>query len=174
MCPAPLRTAFIHAVLAVAQSSSGNVKLANNLLNDIESSETQQSQTEKIVHAQTLMLLLIDADWRGSTTLPAILSRAVALANSMQLWRYKTIEPESDMDSEDNLLMRIWLSMVLMDRFHSVGTNKPTMIPDYSVVIPPGTKNIVGETCFYLLREFKFGSTSERLLTPYFQAYRRS
>lgn len=154
MCPAPLRTAFIHALLAVAQSSSGNVKLANSLLSDIESSEIQRPQTEKIVHAQTLMLLLIDADWRGSLTLPALLSRAVALAGTMQLWRFTAVEPGSDMDSEDNLLKRIWWSMVLMDRFHAVGTSKPVMIPDYSVVIPPGTESILGETCFYVLRKY--------------------
>ena len=153
LCPSPLRTAFTHALLAVAQSSSGNIKLANLLLSDIEGSETQRSQTERIVHAQTLMLLLIDADWRGSVTLPSLLARSVALAGQMQLWRYTAIDPESDPDSEDNLLIRIWWSIVLMDRFHAVGTSKPTMIQDHSVVIPHGVHNIIGETCFYLLRK---------------------
>ena len=154
LCPPPLRTAFTHALLAVAQSSSGNVKLANNLLSHIECSETQQPQMEKLVHAQTLMLLLIDADWRGSVTLPSLLARAVALTTSMQLWKQTVVEQSSDLDSEENLSMRIWWSVVLMDRFHAVGTSRPTMIPDHSIVIPVGLEAVVGETCFCLLRKF--------------------
>lgn len=148
-----MRTAFANALLAVAQSSSGNVKLANFLLSSWESGDAPPSQATNIVHAQALLLLLIDADWRGSSTLPALLGRAVSLASTMKLWRYAAPQPGSDPDSDDNLGMRIWWSLVLMDRWHAVGTGSPVMIPDTSVVMPPGLDSVLGETCARLLRK---------------------
>jgi len=151
-CPSSVRTAFVHALLAVAQSSSGNVKLANSLLSDWENDESPRTQAINIVHAQALLLLAIDADWRRSPTVSSILGRAVVLANSMGLWKLPTILPESDVDSDDNLCIRIWWSLVLMDRWHAVGSGKPVLIPDASVVVPHGLASVVGDQCCYLVR----------------------
>ncbi|KAF4122706.1 Fungal specific transcription factor domain [Geosmithia morbida] len=158
-CNPLVKTAFANALLAVAQSSSGNVKLANFLLSSWESSDSPPSQATNIVHAQALLLLLIDADWRGSSsTLPSLLGRAVSLANTMRLWRYTAPQPGSDADSDENLGIRIWWSLVLMDRWHAVGTGSPVLIPDSSVVMPPDLDTILGETCSRLLRLSKVQS----------------
>lgn len=151
--PSPLRLAFANALPAVGGGSGGDVKLASALLNEWESSETTQTQAANIVHAQTLILLVIDADWRTSSTFPYLLARAVALAHSMKLWRYTPIETASDLDSDDQLCVRIWWSLILMDRWHAAGSGKPSIIPDSSVVAPPGLENILGEVCFYLVRK---------------------
>lgn len=147
----------MNALLAVAQSSSGNVKLANSLLSDWESSDSPRSPAINIVHAQALLLLAIDADWRGSPTVSSILGRAVALANTMRLWKLTTILHGSEPDSDENLCMRIWWSLVLMDRWHAVGTGKPVLISDASVVIPPGLESVVGDSCYYLIRKSSLG-----------------
>ena len=156
-CPSSVRTAFVHALLAVAQSSSGNVKLANSLLSDWENNESPRTQAVNIVHAQALLLLAIDADWRRSPTVSSILGRAVVLANSMGLWKLPTILPESDADSDDNLCIRIWWSLVLMDRWHAVGSGKPVLIPDASVVVPHGLATVVGDQSCYLVRKLRLG-----------------
>jgi hypothetical protein len=153
-CPASVRMAFVHALLAVAQSSSGDVRLASALLNEWESDDSPRSLPVNIVHAQALLLLIIDADWRGSPTLPSLLSRAVALANTMKLWRYTTIPAAADPDSDDSLCIRIWWSLVLMERWHATGTGKPVQIPDSSAVAPPGLEALVGDVCFHLIRTF--------------------
>lgn len=152
--PMPLQMAFSNALPVVGGSSGGDVKLASSLLGEWESAEApQQTQAANIVHAQTLLMLLIDADWRTSSTFPFLLARAVALANSMRLWRYTPIETAAEPDSDDQLCVRIWWSLVLMDRWYAAGTGKPVHIPDRSVVAPPGLENILGEVCFYLVRK---------------------
>ncbi|KAI5464779.1 hypothetical protein BGZ63DRAFT_421775 [Mariannaea sp. PMI_226] len=150
-CPSTLRIAFLNALSAVA-GSSGDVRLANSLLNEWEGAETSYSQVANIMHAQTLLLLIVDADWRSSSTLPFLLGRAVALANQMKLWRYAPIESASEQDSDDQLCVRIWWSLILLDRWYAAGTGKPAHIPDSSVVAPPNLENMLGDVCFYLVR----------------------
>ncbi|KAM0351981.1 hypothetical protein ACHAPU_002499 [Fusarium lateritium] len=150
-CPTTLQNAFANALPAVA-ASGGDTKLASLLLNELESDETPATQAANIVHGQTLLLLIIDADWRSSRTLPFLLARAVSLANSMKLWRYTPMESVLESDSADQLSVRIWWSLILIDRWHAAGTGKPPLIPDSSVVAPPGLENILGEVCFYLVR----------------------
>lgn len=161
--PSPIRTAFVSALLAVSHSPAGNAKLASSLLNDWESGDSAALQSGNIVHAQTLLLLIIDADSRASSSLPFLVARAVALANSMKLWKYTAVDSVSETDSDDQLCVRIWWSLVLMDRWHAAGTGKPSQIPDNSVVAPPGLVNILGEVCFHLTRKLCFNSSSVAL-----------
>ena len=119
----------------------------------MENSETQQSRATNIVHAQTLLLLIIEADARASPTLPFLLARAVALANNMKLWKFTTADSLSELDSDDQLSARIWWSLVLMDRWHAAGTGTPSHVPDSSVIIPALLETVVVEVCFHLIRK---------------------
>ncbi|RGP80903.1 n-terminal binuclear zn cluster-containing dna-containing [Fusarium longipes] len=150
-CPVSLQTAFANALSAVV-GSGGDTKLANWLLFEWESDESAATRPANIVHGQSLLLLIIDADLRSLPTLPFLLSRAVGLANSMRLWRYTPMESIVESDSEDALSVQIWWSLILMDRWFATGTAKLSLIPDRSVVAPPGLENILGEVCFYLVR----------------------
>lgn len=151
--PSPVRSAFIAALSAVGQSSIGDVQHASNLLHEWESSDAPRSRAAEIVHAQSLLLLIIDADWRSGATLPFLLARAVALANSMKLWKSSVGDDAEGAESDDALCVRIWWSLVLMDRWYAAGTGKPSQIPDHSVVAHAGLENTVGETCFYFIRK---------------------
>ncbi|PHH66547.1 hypothetical protein CDD81_7022 [Ophiocordyceps australis] len=122
-CPAYLKSAFSIAILSVGKGSPGD----------------------------TLTLLIIDADWRGSATLPYLLARALTLASSLRAWSLMLAE-SSDADSEDQLIVKIWLSLVLMDRWHAVGTGKRALIPQSSIVMHAGIQDTVGEVCFHLIR----------------------
>ncbi len=154
-CPLSVRTAFEIALLAVGQSTAGEVQQASALLHDWESREVQRSRTIDIVHAQTLLLLIIDADWRSVSTLPFLLSRAVGLANHMKLWKLPAVDPAAEMDSDDALCTRIWWSLIGMDRWYAAGTGKPAQIPDNSVVAPAGLVSVLGDTCYYFTRTYK-------------------
>lgn len=159
-----MRTAFITALQAVGQSS-GDTQTASSLLHEWESSEAPHSRATDIVHAQTLLLLIIDADWRASSQLPFLLARAVALANTMKLWKFTPIESASESDSDDQLCVRIWWSLVLMDRWHAAGTGKPAQIPDSSVVAPAGLENTLGEVCYYLNRKLEAANETCQTVT---------
>ncbi|KAI6783497.1 uncharacterized protein J7T54_005526 [Emericellopsis cladophorae] len=151
-CPHAVRTAFAHALLAVAQSSSGNVRLASTLLAGWESEESPRTPLVNLVHVQTLLLLIIDADWRGSPSMPYLMGRAVVLANDMKLWTTKNLPDDLPPDSQDALCIRVWWSLILMDRWHAVATGKPVLIPDHSAVVPRGLDTVLNETCFHLVR----------------------
>ncbi|PFH59879.1 hypothetical protein XA68_11737 [Ophiocordyceps unilateralis] len=151
-CPSSLREAFrIALVTAAQQGTAGDVKHADALLREWENSDVPSSRASDMVHAQTLLLLSIDADRRELPTLSSLLARAVALANSMKLWKLVTVDA-TDGDSDDALLLKIWWSLILMDRWHAAGTGKPVLIPDSSVVAMAGLAAVVGEICFYLTR----------------------
>lgn len=154
-CPPTVRTAFVNA-LPAATGAPGDVKLASSLLNEWESNEGPHSRVSDIVHAQTLVLLIVDADWRSSSTLPSLLGRAVSLANQMRLWRYTPIESASEQDSDDQLCVRIWWSLILLDRWYAAGSGKPAQIPDSSVVMPPSLEIILGDVCFWLVRKCRY------------------
>ncbi|PHH70826.1 hypothetical protein CDD80_5707 [Ophiocordyceps camponoti-rufipedis] len=151
-CPSSLREAFRIALATAAQQEPpGDVKHADALLREWENSDGPSSRASDMVHAQTLLLLSIDADRRELPTLPSLLARAVALANSMKLWRLVAVDA-TDGDSDDALSLKIWWSLVLMDRWHAAGTGKPVLIPDSSVVAMAGLAAVLGEVCFYLTR----------------------
>jgi hypothetical protein len=140
--------------MAIAQPAGGNAKLASSLLNDWENSDTPRTTAANIVHAQALILLVIDADMRASSTLPFLLARAVTLVNSMKLWKMPDMVAAAEPDSDTQLCVRIWWALVLLDRWHAAGTGKPMLIPESSVVIPEGLEGVVGESRYYLIREF--------------------
>jgi hypothetical protein len=56
-------------------------------------------------------------------------------------------------DSDEQLCVRIWWSLVQMDRWHAAGTGRPSQIPDRSAVVPAGLENTIGEVSFHLLRK---------------------
>ncbi|XEV04193.1 hypothetical protein FSHL1_009480 [Fusarium sambucinum] len=154
-CPVSLQNAFSYALSAVV-GSGGDTKLANWLLSEWESDESTAKRTATraahIVHGQSLLLLVIDADMRSLPILPFLLTRAIALASSIRLWRYTPMESLVEPDSDDALSVQLWWSLILMDRWYAIGTGKLLLIPDRSVVAPPGLENILGEVCFYLVR----------------------
>ncbi|KAL3956269.1 hypothetical protein ACCO45_009115 [Purpureocillium lilacinum] len=150
-CPPTLRAAFSIALLCVGRGMTGDVKQADDLLRELEGSDEPRTRASEIVHAQTLLLLAIDADWRASSTLPFLLGRAVALANTMNLWKSFPVE-STDPDSEDQLCVKIWWTLVLMDRWYAAGTGRPALIPDNSVVARAGLQATVGEVSFHFIR----------------------
>lgn len=135
----------------MGQGAPEDVAHADRLLHELESSNAPRIRAAEIVHAQTLLLLIIDADWQGLPTLPFLLARAVALANRMKLWRSAPTDT-ADPDSEDQLRVKIWWTLVLLDRWHAAGTGKPSQIPDNSVVAVAGLQATLGEVCFHIVR----------------------
>lgn len=147
-----VKTAFRLALPSVGHPSSGDAKIASSLLHEWENSDAPRNRATDIVHLQAILMLIIDADWRATSTLPFLLARGVALANSMKIWKPPSVEVFVSHDCDEQLCVRLWWSMVLLDRWHAAGNGQPPFIPDRSAVPPAGLENVVGEVCFYLLR----------------------
>jgi len=171
-CPAILQEAFLEAFYAVIQqpreSSNGevgDVRIANRLLADWEMESSSRSAATDLIQLQTLALMVIEADSHGPVALKgleggpskvSILGRAVGLAYSMGL-HHANLDPspelDLDLDTDAKVALRAWWMLVVLDRWHAIGTATPTIISNDTVVIPAALKSIVGEANYSLIRE---------------------
>nr|XP_036586140.1 C6 finger domain-containing protein [Colletotrichum truncatum]KAF6796547.1 C6 finger domain-containing protein [Colletotrichum truncatum] len=180
-CPGLLREAFVEALAGTMHSfpsfqsgNPGDVRLAHTLLVEWEASDsTSRTPAANIVFLQTLLLMIVEADNRplGSIGAPkeSLLGRAVAGANALKLYQARLEPSEMELGSDtDNLIrVRIWWSLVLLDRWNAVGFAVPSLIRDESVVVPPGLKLAVGEVQFLLIRSSKFLSRASVMITNF-------
>lgn len=126
-----------------------------------------------LIYLQCLVLAILEADHRGpdnllgknGTTKTQLLQMAVGVGHALvkQLNLDAPRELEADPDSDNNLIRRNWIILVVLDRFHavSVGNMKTISTPmtNFSVV----EKKVLGNTLFYLAGTsyclFEFSST---------------
>ncbi|KAL8393671.1 hypothetical protein RB595_003418 [Gaeumannomyces hyphopodioides] len=194
-CPPVLQNAFHEALVSTMHSfhampagvAAGDAKAANRLLSEWESSGgSQGSSMADLVHLQSLLLLAIEADnhgpaalrgQHGSPSKTSFLGRAVAVAYAMGLRAAQVMEdgwpePDSDPESEDKVALRAWWSLVALDRFNAVGTAQGLLVPQGSIHVGPGLRNLLGEAgyqfvklCFVLGHYVEAFLTSARPLT---------
>jgi hypothetical protein len=118
-----------------------------------------------LVHLQTLVLTAIATDNYGPPSLKgehggapkaSILGRAVGLAYSMRLHLSGLQQVDghdgSDHDSDDNVATRTWWTLIMLDRWHAIGTASPLFIPNDSVVVLPSLNVLLGDGAYHLAR----------------------
>ncbi|KAK6065200.1 hypothetical protein SCUP515_11346 [Seiridium cupressi] len=171
-CPSILRDAFTTALHGTIESfPSFNLegtyrealKDANRSLLEWQADATR-SFVPNLVHLQTLILIAIASDnygpaslkgEQGSPAKTAILGRAVGEALVMRLHTSQAsanLEGDIDSDSDENVAIRAWWTLVMLDRWNAISTATTTFIPNDAVVILPGLKNLLGETVYHLAR----------------------
>jgi hypothetical protein len=171
-CPIHLREAFLEAFYAVLKQTqelppgtSGDSRTANKLLTEWETDNTTRSYRTDLVHLQTLILMAIETDshgpasvkgYHGGLTKGSFIGRALSLSYSMGLHTVK-IDPTPgegfDGDTEDKIAVRAWWSLVMLDRWNSIGAAIPTQIPLDATVILPGLKYVTGDGPYALTRK---------------------
>jgi hypothetical protein len=121
------------------------------------------SDVTDLIHLQALVMVVIEAGARdGATTqrrptVPSLLWQAIGLGMSMELYKAEPDAvpgPEFDMDSDDNVAIRVWWTLVMLDRWHAIGTASRVLIPNDMVVMLPGLKFILGEVGYNLIRKW--------------------
>jgi len=166
-CPPSLQDAFCDAVLDFARPF---LRLSA-LFNGETGTSTQQSLTEwelerhprspatDLVYFQTTVMMALDQEYRGrlrSSPGPALLGKAAGLGYSLRLHLAtpdSVPSPELDPDSDHNVALRAWWTLVAFDRWNAIGTGVPTIISNETAVILPGLKHIVGEGVYQLIRK---------------------
>jgi hypothetical protein len=136
------------------------------LLNEWEAEGSSRSPVTDLVRIQTLVMALISIDCtgvasskgqQGGPSKTEILTRAAGIGYSMKLFSRPVPlnpDPEMDLNSDENVALRTWWVLVMLDRWNAIGMATPPTINDYSVVVQPGLKHIVGEVVFVLIRKF--------------------
>ncbi|KAL2759484.1 hypothetical protein ACRALDRAFT_1091522 [Sodiomyces alcalophilus JCM 7366] len=172
-CSGLLREAFLEALSgtiygfpSASPATTGDAGLAMKILAEWEAQDgAPRTSSAHIVHLQTLLLLLIELDTRPSacsTPLKeSLLGRAIGAAWAMKLYHARAekpqegqgeADPNSDSDSESHIRVKLWWSLVLLDRWHAVAAGTQTMIRNESTVVYPALEGIVGEMAFWMLR----------------------
>jgi len=174
-CPATLKSAFFNAFYAlvnpfISNDSSqdlGDSLAANQLLCEWEAERHPRSAVSDLVYFQTLVMMVIEADHHGLESVNgqaagpskmSTLARAVGVGYSMKL-HLTQLDPnpnvaELDPDSENNVAVRAWWTLVMLDRWNAIGTASPTIVSNNSVVIFPGLKFIVSDVVLLFISMF--------------------
>ncbi|KAK4234471.1 glucose transport transcription regulator RGT1 [Achaetomium macrosporum] len=170
--PMALQTAFYTAFLCMvgrflpesANQANGDPATACRQLSDWEAEPKPDSAVTNLLRLQTLVMALIAVDCHGLSSIKGelggpskaeILARAVGLGYSMKLYAREidpNPNPELDPNSDDNVALRTWYVLVMLDRWNAVGMAAPVMINNDSVLILAGLKHVVGDVVFNLIR----------------------
>ncbi|KAJ4392786.1 Glucose-responsive transcription factor [Neurospora sp. IMI 360204] len=140
-CPPVLQEAFYHALFAMLNpmlpESAGrencNSLTSHGLLNEWDSQpRTMSSPVADLVCLQTLIMLIIEADYggisavkgqRGGPKKLSLLGEAVGLGYIMKLHLASPpdVNPNMDLDpdSEKNIALRAWWTLVALDRWNA-------------------------------------------------------
>ncbi|KAL7621904.1 Glucose-responsive transcription factor [Parahypoxylon ruwenzoriense] len=171
-CPPLLRDAFVEAFYCTMQSfvsvpglyTTGDIGSATRIIAEWESDSTPRTPVMNLVHLQTLILAAIATDNYGPSSLKgehggpskaSVLGRAVGLAYSMRLHVSAlegSADARTDADSDENIAIRAWWTLIMLDRWNAIGTSSPLFIPNDSVVLLPSLNAILGENVYHLAR----------------------
>lgn len=169
-CPKPLQDAFVDTLSATAASDPGQpasraIDQAYRSLVEWELIQPPMSAAERqaadATYIQTLLLMAIEADNRppstGGPPKEAILGRAASGAISRKLHQFRPKRQDTaifPLGVESNVPLRIWWSLVVLDRWHAISTGSHALIPKRHMNAPPGLRKHLGESFYYLLRAF--------------------
>lgn len=181
-CSGMLREAFLEALAGTLQSfpgftssTTGDVALARKMLAEWElNDDTPHTSAAQIVHLQTLVLLLIESDVRPSasagTQKVSLLGRAVGAAWSLRLHRTTVdlhADGDSDADSDTHIRVRLWWSLVTLDRWSAMSSGTPVIAQKQSTIAQTGLSTIVGETPYLLIRRSHLLPLAHVMLTSW-------
>ncbi|KAM0519879.1 hypothetical protein ACHAP0_005795 [Verticillium nonalfalfae] len=143
----------------------GDASLAMKMLVEWEmNGEEPRTSAAHFIHLQTLLLLFIEASNRPSSCAghikESLLGRAVSTAWTMKLYSAQAgssleLNGDVDVDSDTHLRVRLWWSLVLLDRWNAVGSGTLPMTRTESTVVSPDVAKVVGETTWQLIRASK-------------------
>jgi hypothetical protein len=136
------------------------MKRAIQLLASAQFDNNPRSMVTDLIYLQAYILLAIAANntpasiLRSQHTIPnSALSNAVNLAYTMKLHRNMPQAQGDDVDSDDRVARRLWWAVVSLDRWNAASTDRPSMIPEYSIVLHPEDQAILGDVPYQLTRK---------------------
>ncbi|KAI0894591.1 hypothetical protein F4806DRAFT_497837 [Annulohypoxylon nitens] len=171
-CPPPLRDTFVEALYLSMQSfvsvpglyTTADIGSVTRMIAEWESDSTPRTPVMNLVHLQILILTALMTDnyevpslkgEHGGPSKASILGRAVGLAYTMRLHvsgLETTLDGQLESDSSENIAIRAWWTLIMLDRWNAISTASPLFIPNDSVVILPSLISVLGENVYHLAR----------------------
>jgi len=125
---------------------------------------SSQSFATSLLCLQALILVGLEAENHGPATTnqkvfprAAWLGAAVGLMYSLQLHGNRLQREHlvvGDADTDEKIGRRTWWTLVVMDRWHAIGTSSPLFIPDSSTVLLLEDQGVLGVVPYNIARKF--------------------
>lgn len=171
-CPPPLQEAFLEALYMTVRSlptssmppypEPQSARKAASLISALQfENAATRSMANNLIYLQALILMAIQAALQGSSTPQSgpsqsvWLGSAIGLAYQLKLHvpKQKELGHGGDNDSDEKLARRVWLTLVVLDKFQSSSTPTPGLIPDSATVLLPEDNQLLGDSTFHLTRK---------------------
>lgn len=83
------------------------------------------------------------------------IAEAVSIATFLNLHQSQSFEmgDTTDEDSPPKVARRVWLSLVVLDRFHASSTASPLLVAEDSARVVPSDEEIMGPEAYQLVRK---------------------
>ena len=162
--PHAVRTALLHARdLAVTYCTSafkpeGLLARATSELAVLKA-EGPQARTcdANFAYLQALFFMAIVTENNGPVhnRNTSWLAEAVSIATYLNLHQSHRFDlgDATDEDSSPKVARRVWLSLIVLDRFHASSTASPLMVAEDSVHLVATDENVLGSDAYHLVRK---------------------
>ncbi|KAK0617090.1 hypothetical protein B0T14DRAFT_433968 [Immersiella caudata] len=164
-CPPTLQRAFHDAFLDFTRPALRHAALINGdltssterFLHEWELEHRQPAHATDLVYFQTTVMMALCYDRlhpRGSRR-TVLITKAAGIGYSHRIYRAQPDPipgPEFDPDSDHNVALRAWWTLVMFDRWNSIATGVPMYINNDTAILLPGLGPIVGDGVWQLLR----------------------
>lgn len=143
---------------------------AANALMSAQMDGNSANSVQGLVCLQAVLLLAIEADshCEASGAHSMWLGIAISMAYSMKLHVHKPTDldltTDGGIEKIEAIRRRLWISIAIMDRWHSSSNNSPLLVPESSVVLHPIDETLLGAELYQIARKYSL-SLSDSMLT---------
>ena len=87
------------------------------------------------------------------------IAEAVSIATCLNLHQSHSFEmgDTSDEDAPPKVARRVWLSLLVLDRFHASSTASPLLVADDDARLAASDEEIMGPNAYQLVRKLRIG-----------------
>ena len=164
--PSAVRTALLYARdLAVTYCTSALKPEALSARATAElaalKAEGPQARTRdaNLAYLQALFFMAIATENSGPvySRNTSWIAEAVSIATYLNMHQSHSFEigDTTDEDAPAKIARRVWLSLVVLDRFHASSTASPLLVANDSVRLLPSDADILGPDAYHLVRKSK-------------------
>lgn len=162
--PPAVRTALLHARdLAIIYCSSavkpeGLLERATSELVALKAEGPQvRTRDANFVYLQALFFMAIVTENSGPlhNRNTSWIAEAVSIATYLNLHQSHAFEmgDTADEDSSPKVARRVWLSLIVLDRFHASSTASPSLVAEDGARLVASDEDILGPTAYHLVRK---------------------
>ena len=146
-----------------------SARVASNLAALKAEGPQARTREANVAYLQALFFMAITTETSGPvhSRNTSWIAEAVSVATHLNLHQSHSFELRNttDDDAPAKIARRIWLSLIVLDRFHASSTASPLLISDDSARLMASDEEILGSDLYHLVRKSTIAKRLSHLLT---------